>query len=95
MLYEFQQSYDVTEEIFKNIGCVKGEFKDDHGTETRWFRKFHSTYKKRDDQALRGFRGRVPSNRGKFSEQNTKRIMRAGYLTIKSGSSFLRQRQIQ
>ena len=44
MLYEYELGHN-TAELTKNICCVKDEGTVDHGTITRWFKKFYSGYK--------------------------------------------------
>ena len=41
-------------EATKNICCIKSEGADDHGTRTRWFKKFGSHCKNLNDQARSG-----------------------------------------
>ena len=48
--YKFKLGHN-TEEVTKNICCVKGEGVVDHSTVTRWFKKFHSGYKNLNNQA--------------------------------------------
>ena len=53
MFYEFKLSLN-TEEVPKNISCMKGEGVVDHSRITRWFKKFRSGCKNLDDQARSG-----------------------------------------
>ena len=53
MLYNFKLSHDTTEAT-KNICWTKGKDTVDHGTVTRWMKKFCSGCKNLDNQASSG-----------------------------------------
>ena len=50
MLYKFNLGYSATKAT-KNISCIKAEGTVDHGTVTKWFKKFHLGCKNLDNQA--------------------------------------------
>ena len=51
MFYEFEFDHNAAAEAMKNTDCVKGEDAVDFISVTRWFKKFRSGCKNRDDQA--------------------------------------------
>ena len=54
VLYEFELVYNAAE-VAKNICCVKSRAEIDQRWVTKWFKKFHSCCKNRNDQAMLGW----------------------------------------